>query len=429
MANGRVHAFVGRDDVLAQMLTAFEEASAGRTRAVLLTGEPGIGKTCVAEEFLSQPAVAGACALWASSGGDGAPPLWPWIQIVRCHLRSRGVAATRDMFGAGVRLVDQLIPSLRTAKPSEELDADRGRFELFDAFATFLANTAHSEGAAVVVLDDLHLADESSLRLAEFVLRAVRSAPLLVLGSCQDGGARRDDAMHAFGSSATRVPLSGLAHADLSHLLTARTGTVPDGHVVARLHALTDGNPYFTDALLNTLSQRDGRFRLPDHLRGVVRTRLAALSDGAQAVLGWAAVCGREFTVEPLPYVAHLPAGELAALLAEACTAGVVRETDEAGRYRFCPALVRDIVHDDLGADQRVAMHGRVGDVLEGLAHGDQAERLPGLAHHYRLAAPRRRTGKALHYTLEAEHSAARLLDETAAAGVVVRIPEQVAGP
>ncbi|MBW3661476.1 MAG: AAA family ATPase [Actinobacteria bacterium] len=420
MADPQVGAFVGRDDVLTQLLEAFREASAGRTRAVLLTGDPGIGKTRVMEEFASLPALEEACVLWGGAWAGGAPAFWPWIQIVRSHLGRRGEAATLERFGSGARCVADLIPALRTSQPAGDGDPGHGRFELFDAFATFLANTAHAEGAAVVVLDDLHLADESSLRLAEFVIGAVRTAPLLLLGSCHESGAQPGgtaDALGRFATSATRVALGGLTEAELSQLVAARTGTPPDARVVARLHALTDGNPSFADALLATATGPDTPLRLPDQLLSVVRSRLAGLSDAAQAVLGWAAVLGTEFGLEPLPYLAHLPARDLVALLAEARAAGVVRDADQADRYRFCPALVRDIVYDGLGPDRRVAMHGRVGDVLEGLERGDRAERLPALAHHYRLAAPRRGTEKALRYTLEAARTAARLLAHEEAAG------------
>ena len=189
--------FVGRHSELAALREALDDGVAGRGRLVLLVGEPGIGKTRLAEEIAGDARRRGADVLWGRAWeGDGAPALWPWVQVLRGWIESRDTDRLRAELGAAGGIVAHVVPELRERLPELVVppvpEGEAGRFGLLDAIATALRRGARTR-PLVLVLDDLHWADEPSLELLLLLTREVAAAPLLVVGTYRDTDVDRDD--------------------------------------------------------------------------------------------------------------------------------------------------------------------------------------------------------------------------------------------
>ena len=182
--------FVGRERELAQLRGALDEALSGHGRLLLLVGEPGIGKTRTAEELSTYARLRGARVLWGGCyEGEGAPAYWPWIQAIRAYVHERDPDALRAEMGSGAADVAQIVSELRERLPGlpapPPLEPQQARFRLFEGITAFLTNAARGR-PLVLVLDNLHWADEPSLLLLQFLARELRTARLLVVGTYRD---------------------------------------------------------------------------------------------------------------------------------------------------------------------------------------------------------------------------------------------------
>src|SRR5262245_7531963 len=180
--------FVGRERELAALGTALDQALDGAGRIVMLSGEPGIGKTRTAQVLARYAEHRDVRVLWGRCYEEpGAPPFWPWLQLIRACAESCDDACLRTLAGAGAGDLAEIVPELAgrlpdLARAERPIDATQARFRLFDAIAGFWKRAA-AEAPHLLVLDNLHWADAPSLRLLEFLAPTVGGAPLLVLGT------------------------------------------------------------------------------------------------------------------------------------------------------------------------------------------------------------------------------------------------------
>src|SRR5262245_24950547 len=186
-ASARSH-FVGRQRELDELRAAVADARQGRGHLFLIGGEPGIGKTRLADELARVAGAEGFVTTWGRCWeGGGAPAYWPWVQVLRAYARGRAperLAEELRRAGAAdlVHLVPELgerLPEVSSALPAEPAEA---RFRLFEAMHALL-RAATVEAPMLVVLDDLHAADADSLRLLRYLAREVRGLPLLLIGT------------------------------------------------------------------------------------------------------------------------------------------------------------------------------------------------------------------------------------------------------
>jgi tetratricopeptide (TPR) repeat protein len=431
MTDGSGPGLVGREHELTQLDAALDDALAGRGRLVVLTGEAGIGKTALARAFVERAAGRGAAWAWGTCWeGGGAPPYWPWVQIVRALARQAAAGSPTDLLGDGGPSLASLLPELAGAQPAlatddPALDPDHARFRLFDALSTLLTSAADRR-PLVVVLDDLHLADAASLLALEFVARTLPDVPLLAIAAYRhvEAHARAELAapLGGLARSAMRLPLKGLDRDDVGRLAAARAGdpataapqAIPPG-LIAAVHAASAGNPFYVDEIVQLLA-RQGRLHdtraldhplpLPDGVRDAIRRRLAPLDDAAIEALGAAAVIGGEFRLATLTGVLGRPQAEVLQRLDAPLRAGILVAVADPGRFAFQDELVRDTLLDGLGATRRAHLHRVVGEALESFAsHGDEP-RLAEIAGHFLQAATEGGAERAVRYAARAAQQA-----------------------
>ncbi|MDP9189257.1 MAG: AAA family ATPase, partial [Actinomycetota bacterium] len=389
---------VGRERELAELVAGLDDAVAGRGRLFLLGGEPGIGKSRLAEQLSIRARERGVRVLvgrcWEAGG---APAYWPWIQALRAYLREGVPDSLRSQLGRGGPDLVTILPELREFLPDlppPQAPASEGaRFELFDAVAGFIRNAASIEPLAVV-LDDLHAGDASSLLLLRFVAGELADAPILIVGCYRDtevgGDLAQTLAELSRHAGTRRLALKGLGGADTARLLELTMGDAPADQLAERIHAETDGNPLFAAEIGRLLGQAgapahtEGRLPIPEGVREAIGLRLQRQSENCTEVLRLASVIGREFGVDALERASGLPEPDLFAALDEAAAARLIGDAPgTSGRLRFSHILVRDALYEALPAPGRLKLHRTVAETLEALYVRDPDPHLAELAHHY----------------------------------------------
>ena len=395
---------IGRDAELDALAVAAGDAQAGALRLVLVAGDPGIGKTTLAREAALRAAGTGAAVLYGRCDEDGIVPYEPWVQVAG-HVVAHAPAARLERLAAGVGPeLARLTPDLRRRVPElaapVQAEPDTERWRLFDALGGLLDDLAQ-ERLVVVVLDDLHWADRSTLLLLRHLLRSRPHARILVIGTYREVELAPDGPLagaiadlrreHLF----TPLELGGLSEPEVAALVARRRGADPDPAFVRALHEETEGNPFFAEEVLRTLPETggeldaDGRLAgggVPKGVREAVGRRLGRLSPPVRELLGPAAVIGREFELEVLERVAGEPGDVLLPLLEEAIDAQVVEEVG-VGRYSFLHALIRATLYDGLSLTRRARLHLQIGQALEALRIDAVAPPYGELAHHFWVAA------------------------------------------
>ncbi len=368
---------VGRGPVLATCTSALVAARSGSGGLVLLAGEPGIGKTTVLQAVAAQARSDGFVVAWAACVEDDAvPAFWPVVSLL-----------------AGIGHPE-------TSAAAEELRGDaqgslgEHRFVLFERVASALRVAAATRPLALVV-DDLQWADPSSVRLLAFVVKQIRTAPVLVVGSYRDTEVGTDHPLWNLlaepGSSGETLTLAGLGTDDVAALLGAVRGAGAGAGADSIRHH-TGGNPFFVLNVARLLEAEghdltSGRpLPLPTGVRAVLDRRLARLSQRCHELLGAAAVIGHRFDVALLTEVSGIPADVVAGLLEESARSRLTQPVGGA-EHEFAHALVRATLTAQLAARQREALHSRVADALSG-RRGAEDVRWAAIAHHALSAGP-----------------------------------------
>jgi DNA-binding SARP family transcriptional activator len=414
-------ALVGRGRELAELDAGLEDAFAARGRLFLLAGEPGIGKSRLADELSARARARGATVLggrcWEAGG---APAYWPWVQALRPYLRDTDREALRAQLGEAGADVAAVLPEVRDLLPDlpppTAVDSEGARFRLLESVASFLRNAASATPLALF-LDDLHAGDAPSLLLLRFVAGQLAGAPILIVGSYRDTevGPELAEALAELSREAAvlRLALKGLSESDTLRLLELTMGHVPAGELAAEVQSETQGNPLFATEIGRLLASEGsraavpGKLPIPDGVREAIGQRLQRQSERCRQVLALASVVGREFDPDLLERVSGLEEDELFAALEEAATARLVGGVPESsGRLRFSHILVRDALYEELSSPRRLRLHRAVAEALEALYARNLEPHLAELAHHY-LEAGTALAAKAIEYAQRAGDRAA----------------------
>jgi len=401
---------LGRELALAAAGSVLDDALSGSGQFLMISGEAGIGKTAMLAS-LTERAGPGPLVLrgfcWE---GDGAPPYWPWSQV----LRASGLPVAE--LGEAGWLVQ---PASGTAEPMSAAAAADAQFRLFEAVSRCLSGLAARQ-PVLVVLDDLHWADEPSLRLLGFLARALATEAVLLLGAYRDTEASRE--LRELAGTAQQLALHGLAPAEVEamarELAEAMSVPGPSSQVASELWQRSGGNPFLVRELTRLLAAQgswDEPTQLPASVTETLRRRLARLSTDCVRLLERAAVAGRDIDLSllaPGPAAAgHWAAADQDAarvLLDEARRAGVITGTSEP---RFTHDLYRETILDGLGAEARTEINLSVGRALQ--ARSGPAARV---AAHLLAAGPQAQPGALEYSLLAAQEATARLGHEDACA-------------
>lgn len=409
---------IGRDAVLRQALDVVRGArTRGAAAYLLVAGEPGIGKSRLVSDLGAAAAAEGATVVVGRClEGDYAPALWPWLPVVR----ALAVASGGDE-------PDPLLAPLLDA----DADADAGPhglgradsgagigtgLRMFDAVVRLLTESAAAR-PLVVVLEDVHWADDTSLQLLRHLATSSPAAPLTVVVTrrtteTRAGSALVDTLAALARAGAERVRLEGLDAGSVRRLLSTSVGEHDEG-LDARVAAMTGGNPFFVLQYARLLAASPGlteadaaALPLPDGVRDVLRQRIARLPREAQGVLTSAAVLGGRIDPDLLAALTETSVDHCLDVLDLAVAHGLVEEREAA--YGFVHALTRETLYAEVSAARRIRLHDKAGRLVE-QQRPDDADAVAEIAHHAHVAAP-----------LGREH-AARACDWLArAAGVAV---------
>ncbi len=421
--------FVGYAHALDRLRLALAGAMTGRGRLVLLAGDPGIGKTRTADELAREARERGASVLIGRAyEGDGAPPYWPWIQVLRAATSASSAPPRRSArhTGPGAGIADLLahLEGEDGATAARAADAEHARFRLFDSISTALRSEAQRQ-PLVIVLDDLHWADEASLQLLGFAAGEIDGASMLIVATYRELELRRGHPLStllgrlARQAACERVVLHGFSRGDTGRMIAGICGAAVPDDVAAAVHDMTEGNPFFVQELarlliaggdIAQLSRGALDLALPQSVRDAIGRRVDALPAPCVAVLHSAAVLGRELALPVLARVAAVADAAALELVGEAVQARILDATDVPGRYRFHHSLIRQTLYDELSTPERMRLHARAADALEASAGPDLDPVLDDLAHHCFEAAPAGTAGRAVTYALRAADRARRRL-------------------
>jgi DNA-binding SARP family transcriptional activator/tetratricopeptide (TPR) repeat protein len=395
--------FVGRDRELRVLDEALEDALAGRGHVILLAGEPGIGKSRLAAELSSDAHARGAKVLvgrcWEAGG---APPYWPWIQALRALVDGTQPELLREQIAGGAADLAELMPELRDLFPGiptpPVIEPKAARFRMFESVCTLLRSAAQA-CPLVLVMDDLHAADEPSLLLLRFMAREIADARLLVIGAHRDVDPAMSDALSAAVAELIREPhvrqlaLAGLSEPEVARYIERSSGETPSGSLAGSIAAETEGNPLFVVEFVRLLvaerclDEPNPRLAIPPGIRAVIGRRVARLSPRCRDLLERASVLGREFGLDVLARMGGFARAELLDALDEALGERVVEEPPAAaGRLRFAHVLIRDTLYDELPAVRRLELHREAADALEAMYAADPEPHVAELAQQFHAA-------------------------------------------
>ena len=380
--------FVGREQPLGILADGLDDAIAGRPQVVVCRGEPGIGKTRLAQEVSQLARGQSVAAAWGTAlDSDGAPPYWPWTQVLRALEGSEvsSVAAEHDLASDLVALE----PRLFGRSGGDDGKTAEARFRQFDAFARLLRQLA-ARRPLLIVLDDVHWADRPSVLMLRHVARSLTDERLMLLVNMRDTEHAHVDVLYdLLREPVTRdVELGGLSVEAVAVQLGAVTGRAVDLAEAEQVHALTGGNPFFVAEVGRVLpARRIGGVVVTANIHGAIAARLNRLSSGCVEVLRAASLVGREFSAPLVAAMLEMPTLDCLRFIDEAAAAGLVEDGPAPQEHRFTHALVRDAIEARLGAAERTRLHRAAAHVLERQCGIDPGPILFELARHWAAAA------------------------------------------
>jgi tetratricopeptide (TPR) repeat protein len=419
--------FVGREPERELLAAHWAGARAGQAQYVLVSGEAGIGKSRLIDEFAAVAKRKGAAVLRGRGWDLGqAPVLWPWIQAFGSHLDEVGADVVlpllSDLDPAVVQLWPRLGGSLRVPE-AHHVGSETAQLRLFDAMPSLLERLSAAR-SLIVLLDDLEAADPASLALLRFLARAGGRYAALVVALYRtpvppDAASAPLLAHLERDTSLAHLALRGLAAPEIGLVLEGMTGRPMPGSIAAAVHERTGGNPLFASEFIRSLPlalDEAGQLAqlagspLPSGVRGVIEQRLGSLPARCRQLLEIGAVSGREFDVQIVAKVAGTTPEDLLAALAPAQAAAVVGPV--AGRplrLAFSHPLVRECLYQEIDVLARAGLPRDLGDTLRARHAAAIDEDLETLASHYIAALPVGAAALALEYCQLAARRSARV--------------------
>src|SRR5687767_2068019 len=407
LSRGRL---VGRTTELAEVRDLWRRAREGRGHAVLLSGEPGAGKTRLAREVTVQAALDGAVVL---TGGcyeyEATTPYLPFVEAFRRWVREeKDDAALCAMLGESARQITKLAPEidarLGPCEDCPQLPPHEERLLFFDAVANVFARLAKRNGL-LFYADDLHWADRGTLWLLGHLLRQLRNERVLIVGAYRE---TELDRAHPLAKSlvdwnrerlVTRIALRRFDQRETSEQLGALLGESVSGDFSNAVHRETEGNPFFVEEVLKALIDKgsvrreSGHWKrcdldelvIPQSVKEAIGSRLDRVSQDCNEVLRAAAVLGKTFTFDELQATAgDQKEDALLDALDEAVGAQLI-STTRSDAFTFTHDKIREVLYEELNPIRRRRLHRHAAEAFEKRSATSHCA-VEKLAHHYILA-------------------------------------------
>jgi tetratricopeptide (TPR) repeat protein len=423
-AAGRT-AFVGREAERALLSRLLEQVRRGEGITVMIDGAPGVGKSRLAVEFAAEASQRGFFALAGGCYDREDSPFVPFIEMLEDALaKAPSREVVRTVLGNDAPEMTRLMPQLRRLFPdiprSAEVPIEQLRRTLFNSISEIVARTA-KEAPVLLLVEDLHWADEGSLLLLNHLARSLRSMPVMIAATYRDVELEPSGPLSESLDELTRlrgaeqIHLQGLPEHSVAAMLRALAGQDPPDNIVKLFFAHTEGNPFFVEELYSHLADQarlfdaSGAFRhdlqpaevkVPPNVRLVIGRRLARVGMNTQKILAAAAVLGHSFTFELLAAVSRENEDQLLDCVEEAERAGLINSTVQypEARFNFSHELIRQTVLAGLSAPRRQRLHLRVADAIEQVYSKTLEDHANDLSFHLMNAGPAAAPDKTVKY-------------------------------
>lgn len=420
--------FVGRHPELDSLTSLWRVAAEGRSSLVLVSGEPGIGKTRIASELARRVHSQGLTVIYGRCDDELGVPYQPFVEALAFVIDNFEPKDFVQVVGRQaaelVRLVPRLADHVSDLALPVSTDPETSQYRLFEAVVATLVAASNLQ-PILFVIDDLHWAAKPTLLLLRHIVSSIAAARMMIVGTYRDsdlyrarplaeilGDLRRVDGVE-------RIALAGLDAPEVAEFMTRVAGHELDegGTALARMiYAETDGNPLFTGEVLRHLQEVgaiyevDGRWTtrgnvteigIPDGVREVIGRRLSMLAPLTNDALQISAVVGRSFDLAVVERLVDVDRDDLLTALDEAVEARVITEVS-VGRYSFSHALVRSALYDELRPTRRARLHELVAEALADVYADAIDAHLGELAYHYARSIGTGDVNKAIEYSQRA---------------------------
>jgi class 3 adenylate cyclase/tetratricopeptide (TPR) repeat protein len=434
--------FVGRQAERAELRRFLERTARGQGALVMIRGEPGVGKTRLAEELATEARERGLLALIGHCYEmEGAAPYIPFVEMLEAAARLVPAEALREALGDSAPEAAKLMPGLRRFFPDIpvplEVPPEQARRYLFNSMHELMERGSRAQ-PVLLVLEDLHWADESTTLLLQHIAKRLNKIPVMIVGTYRDVEL---DVARPLARALEELLRQRLAHdlalkrlpeADVEAMLRALSGQELPPFLVNAIYAETEGNPFFVEEVFKHLAEEgrlfdaQGRWRpglsmreleVPQGVRLVIGRRLERVSEDCRRVLTTAAVIGRGFSFELLDALGEVKAEALLDAIDDAQGAHLITATPlgREDRFTFGHELIRQTLLGGVSAPRRRRLHLRVAETMERVYGRAVDEHSADLAHHLYQAGTAAGWQKTVHYlTLAGERAMAAAAFEDA---------------
>ncbi len=416
--------FTGRDKELERIKRKFLDALKRETGVIAISGEAGVGKTRLAQEFLKIASLLGAEILKGKCYDfTKGIPYQPIKEALATYSEIDPLEVYTIIEEMPVLIrseVLKILPFLDITRLRLRPDQVRSEREPEDKWRLFSGIKELLEGLErkrplVIFFDDIHWADDASLELLSFLIRSIKDKRILFLFTFRDEE-REKPSLKNFLKSLTKeenyeeIQLERLRKRDVSKILKSILGVTVPEELVSYIYAETEGNPFFVIEYIRgmaddgAISIKDRKIvsfdtskkRIPPSIREVILSRIEPLRDITKRILRIAATIGEEVEFDVLKAVSGINEGFLFDVLDELLKLKILKEEVRLGveKYCFTHGKIRDVIYEEMPASLKRALHRKIAKVLEEMASDPEAI-VEELAHHYSEA---REWKKAVHY-------------------------------
>jgi class 3 adenylate cyclase len=376
---------IGREAELSELEDALLDANRGAGKVVLLGGDAGMGKTRLATELQERAAQIGMTRLWGgSSEADLELPYLPFVEALGNHLSGRALEEIGRRLGPVRRELAHLFPQLEQDALPPDVESQQGKLRLFEAILVLLTLVADGHGL-LLVIEDLHWADASTLELLDYMTRRLRSSRIMVLGTYRRDELHRKHPLQPMIQGWRRAgttiielePLDADQVADMVHAIFDVREVSQDTRRF--LHERSEGNPFVLEEILKAAVDRGDFYRtesgwgrkelseiqLPDSVKDTILLRLHRLSSDQVEILRIASVLGKAFTYQSLEALSGLPERTVQEAVETALQQQLFEDNSRVrGGYRFRHALTREVIYEDIIAPVQQRLHDRAAQHL-----------------------------------------------------------------